>query len=428
MRILFLTNFYPPHALGGQGHSCRQMVDSLRQRGHETAVLTSMHGMHNHPVAADGVYRWLYLEMDFTPWRNALLFLQRKGRENHNLLALERLLSQFEPDVVFVWGMWNLSHALPALAEAHCPGKVVYRFAEYWPTLPTQHELYWLAPGRRWYSRFPKWLVRQIALPLLAADDERPPLRFEHVICVSEATRKVLAQAGLPVANARVIHTGLDVRQYTNGSGRHASSDEDKPLKLLYAGRLAPQKGVETAIETVAELVLERGVTGVKLDVAGDGNVDYVARLRALAAAAGVDRHVSFLGRVPAEEMPGRMRQADVLLVPSNWPEPFARVVLEGMICGLVVVATPLGGTSEIVVDGHNGLLFTAGDSRDLAQKVTTLARDPALRNRLAQAGRQTVMEKFTLPVMLDKVESYLHEVADSRQLSAVSRRLKADS
>jgi glycosyltransferase involved in cell wall biosynthesis len=126
--------------------------------------------------------------------------------------------------------------------------------------------------------------------------------------------------------------------------------------------------------------------------------------------------------------MPGRMRQADVLLVPSNWPEPFARVVLEGMICGLVVVATPLGGTSEIVVDGHNGLLFTAGDSRDLAQKVTTLARDPALRNRLAQAGRQTVMEKFTLPVMLDKVESYLHEVADSRQLSAVSRRLKADS
>jgi glycogen synthase len=416
MRILFLTNFYPPHVLGGQEYSCRQIVNGLRQRGHETAVLTSMHGVRNKPVVADGVYRWLYLEMDFTPWRNALLFMHRKGRERHNLHAFKRLLSQFEPDVVFVWGMWNLSHSLPALAESHCPGKVVYRFAEYWPTLPPQHELYWLAPGRRWYSRFPKWLARQVALPLLAADDDRPPLRFEHVICVSEATRRVLGQAGLPVANARVIHTGLDVHKYTNGSRRNDGSDNGKQLKLLYAGRLAPQKGVETAIKAVAELIFERGVPGLTLDVAGDGNGDYVERLRSLATEAGLDRHVSFLGRVPAEEMPRLMHQADVLLVPSRWPEPFARVVLEGMVCGLVVVATPLGGTSEIIVDGENGLLFAAGDSKELAQKVAALHLDPAFRNRLAQAGRHTVEKKFTRPLMLNKVENYLQEiVANSR-------------
>jgi glycosyltransferase involved in cell wall biosynthesis len=88
--------------------------------------------------------------------------------------------------------------------------------------------------------------------------------------------------------------------------------------------------------------------------------------------------------------------------------------VLEGMAAGLVVVATPLGGTSEIVVDGRNGLLFAAGDSKDLAEKIVALAGDPARRGRLAQAGRQTVLEKFTLPVMLNHVESYLQQIVSA--------------
>jgi glycosyltransferase involved in cell wall biosynthesis len=419
MRILFLTNFYPPHALGGQGASCQQMVEGLRRRGHEAVVLTSMHGVDNRPVAADGVYRWLYLEMDFAPWRNALLFFsERRRREKHNTHAFEQLLERFAPDLVFVWGMWNLSHALPALAEARCPRRVVYRFAEYWPTLPSQHELYWLAPGRRWYSRLPKWLVAQVALLLLSLGERRPQLRFEHAICVSEATRQVLSEAGLPMAQARVIHTGLDVQPYVNGRRRGVLATGEAPvagtqlLRLLYAGRLAPQKGVETAITAVAELVHAQQL--VQLLVAGDGNGDYVAQLRSLAGQKGLDEHVTFLGRVPAAEMPRLMHEADVLLVPSQWPEPFARVVLEGMACGLVVVATPLGGTSEIVVDGRNGLLFAAGDSKELAQKIVALAGDPAWRNRLAQAGRQTILEKFTLPVMLNNVESYLQQIVSA--------------
>jgi glycosyltransferase involved in cell wall biosynthesis len=370
-----------------------------------------MHGVGNQAVVENGIYRWLYLEMDFTPWRNALLFFrERKRRESHNLDTFRRLLSQFAPDVVFIWGMWNLSHALPALAEAECPGRVVYRFAEYWPTLPSQYKLYWLAPGRRWYSRAPKWLVRQIAL-MLIGDDRRPALEFQHAICVSAATRQVLVDAGIPVANARIIHTGLDVEKYTNGKRPHRREESSEALRLLYAGRLTPQKGVETALEAMAELVVKRGMQRFRLTVAGDGEADYVAQLQGRTRQLGLDKHVSFLGRVPSDEMPQLMYASDVLLLPSTWPEPLARVVLEGMICGLVVVATPAGGTSEVVVDGWNGQLFAAGDSQALAEKLLTLAADEALRSRLARAGQQTVRERFTLPVMLDQVEGYLQTV-----------------
>jgi len=110
--------------------------------------------------------------------------------------------------------------------------------------------------------------------------------------------------------------------------------------------------------------------------------------------------------------MPGLLRNFDVLLVTSTWAEPFARVVLEGMISGLVVVATSTGGTTEIVLDNENGLLFTPGDPEDLAQKIIRLMNDPELRKRLALAGKQTIKENFTITKMMDEVEGFLQEVA----------------
>jgi glycosyltransferase involved in cell wall biosynthesis len=199
---------------------------------------------------------------------------------------------------------------------------------------------------------------------------------------------------------------------YLNGDSREEQAAGDQGLRLLYAGRLTAEKGIETALEAMAELVFRRGMAGVRLDIAGDGNVDYTAQLKARTAQLGLENQVTFLGRVPAESMPGLMRRADVLVAPSNWPEPLARVILEGMACGTAVVATPLGGTPEIVTDGQNGLLFPALDSQALAEKLAMLAADEGLRRRLAEAGQQTVKERFTLQEMLNQVEGYLEEVA----------------
>jgi glycosyltransferase involved in cell wall biosynthesis len=81
------------------------------------------------------------------------------------------------------------------------------------------------------------------------------------------------------------------------------------------------------------------------------------------------------------------------------------------MISSLVVVATQTGGTVEVLRDGENGLLFAAGDAEDLAQKIAGLATDPKLRRRLALAGHQTVVERFTKTKMMDEIESYLQEI-----------------
>jgi glycosyltransferase involved in cell wall biosynthesis len=412
MRILFLTNFYLVHGSGGEEQSCQQVVEGLKQRGHSTLVLTSMHGSNNLPVEVDGIYRSLYLEMDLVPLRNSITFFtKRKIREKHNLQVFERVLQQFDPDIIFIWGMWNLPYSLPAFAEAKYPDKVVYRFATYWPTLPSQHEFYWRAPGRKWYSRIPKRIVGHFALAMLAKEAQHYPLTFKHAICVSAATRKILVTAGIPVSHARIIYTGLDVNRYLNGE-QHARVRDDRRLNLLCGGRLTSDKGIDTAVEAMTKLVHERGKVDIRLSLAGSGSQEYESHLRSLVNRAELNDYVSFLGWVPAEEIPELLRKFDVLLLPSIWPEPFSRMLMEGMVSGLVVVATPTGGTPEIVLDGENGLLFTPGNAEDLAQKIARLADDPETRRRLAQAGKQTILERFTMTQMVDDIESFLQGVA----------------
>jgi len=371
-----------------------------------------MHGTNNLPVQGDGIYRSLYLEMDLVPWRHSITFFtKRKAREKHNLQVFARVLERFDPNIIFIWGMWNLHRSLPVLAEARYAEKVVYRFATYWPTLPSQHELYWRAPGRNWYSGILKRVLGHFALAMLDTEVQQYPLNFKHAVCVSAATRNILVEAGIPISNARVIYTGLDINRYLNGE-RFQRRQDERSLNLLYAGRLASDKGISTAIEAMAKLVFGQGRRDIKLSLAGSGSPEYENHLRLLVNQAGLTDYVSFLGWVSPEEMPKLLQNFDVLLVPSIWAEPFARVVVEGMISGLVVMATPTGGTTEILSDGENGVLFAAGDAEDLSQKIVCVAADPELRRRLIRAGRQAVLERFTKTKMMDEIESYLQEVA----------------
>ena len=411
MRVLFLTNFYMDGS-GGEEQSCQQVVEGLQQRGHTTLVLTSMHSSNNLPVEVDGVCRSLYLEMDLVPLRHSLTFFtQRTAREKHNLQVFAQVLQQFDPDIIFIWGMWNLPRSLPALAENRYPHKVVYRFASYWPTLPSQHEFYWRALGRSWYTRLPKQVLGSVALAMLKNETQNTPLMFRHAICVSAATRNGLVQAGIPVSNARIIYTGLEVDRYLIGD-QHQQRKDDRSLKLLYAGRLAADKGIETAIEAMEKLVHGQGKRDIRLSLAGSGSPDYENHLRQLVDGTGLTEHVTFLGWVLPAEMPRLLSKFDALVLPSIWPEPFSRAILEGMISGLVVLATPTGGTPEMIADGENGMLFMPNDPEDLARKIAHLVEYPELQSQIGSAAKHTVLESFTMPRMMDEMESYLKEIA----------------
>jgi glycogen synthase len=212
---------------------------------------------------------------------------------------------------------------------------------------------------------------------------------------------------------AEVIYPGIDLCQFANDRLK-ADTRAATGLSLLYAGSLVPHKGVHTAVEALAHLLQQDPDLKLNLTIVGSGHVSYEAHLHTLVADNRLEDYVHFVRQIPRAEMPGLMRQFDVLLFPSIWEEPFSRVVLEAMAMGLVVVGTMRGGTKEILQHGQNGLSFEAEDCYGLAAAIKKLYDDPKLHASLAKQGQAMVKERFDLQRMVDQIEAFLLQVVSA--------------
>lgn len=409
MRLLFLSNFYPPASRGGYEQWCGEVALGLRDRGHDVLVLTSTHGRGSLPAPDPAwVRRDLHLEMDFASLRNALRFFTScKRRERENLTTLRQTVKQHKPDAILLWGMWNFPRSLPALAEELLPGRVACYVGDYWLTLPSQFENYWNAPARNPLTGLPKLLLRPFARRILAREP-RPALKVEHALFPSVFMREELKRKGVSPKNAKIIYGAIDTQPYL---GQRAER-QGGGVSLLYAGRITHEKGVHTAVEAMAQLVHDHDLTDLKLTIVGDGDPDYVTRLHQLIEEKNLASFVHFLPAQPKEALPTLYRQADILLFTSIWAEPFGRVIVEAMASGVVVAGTAVGGAAEILVDGENALTFTPDDPASLASQLKRLIDSPALRERLAQSARQTAADKFDLRRMATEIESYLQGIS----------------
>jgi glycosyltransferase involved in cell wall biosynthesis len=407
MRILFLSNFYPPARPGGYQQLCQEAAEHLKARGHSIGILTSCHEVEKALAGEQDIYRVLHLEGDLNYYQPLPFFTNWKKRYEANLVNCRQVIEQFEPDLVFVWGMWAMSHAIASLAEQMLPGRVVYYLADYWPAATDMHTAYWRKPARRGLTRLPKHILGTLAEARLARASW-PELQFKHVICVSKALRDNLVKAGVPVEHARVIYNGIDVAQF---SGRLEQTRVYDPLRLLYAGQIVSHKGVHTAIEAISLLSDSLSAAQISLTIIGSGHPHYEAFLRELVASKNLQQYVFFQGARSRDQMPGVLEQFDALVFPSIYEEPLARMTQEAMLSGLVVVGTTTGGTKELLVQDENGLTFAPEDATGLARQLARLAGDPELCRRLAKAGRQTVLTRFTLERMVAEIEEYLQDV-----------------
>jgi len=416
MRILFISNFYPPARSYGYTQWCYEVAETLKTRGHAVAILTSRYRSDSAPAEEKGIYRLLHLQTrDLDHYRPFGFFLDHHRQERENRAFLDRVIEEFRPDIIFVWGMWNLSRSVPAHVEERDSPPVVYYVSDLWPAMPDTHATYWNLPTRHRLTRWLKAPLRRLALAMLIREGWPYHLRFENAICVSRYIRETLTGAELPFSNAAIIHGGTDVERFLKASRNPQQERKDGCLELLYAGQLAEHKGVHTAVEAMARLVHDHPQASVRLTLVGSGHPHYVSHLRAQVQDAGLQERVIFFGPVPREQMPYVLSQYDVLIFPSTGPEALPRMVQEGMAAGLVVIGTTTGGTGEILVDGVNGLVFDAGDAAGLAAQIAKLAAEPKLRQNLAETGRQIIIEQFTLERMVDQIETYLQEVLTER-------------
>lgn len=417
MRILIVSNYYPPFEIGGWGQLTYDVTQLLRARGHTTHVLASSYRQDELVQPESGVSRDLHLESPDHVHYRPIYTWQHRRHEAENRQTIERLAASFAPDIVYVNGMWNLPHNVAHTLERLCPGRVIYYMASYWPAEMDAHTAYWTDPTANPWLRWPKKAVGQFVRRFWLTVAPRNQLDFRLVLCVSDYMRRnIVAQAGIPEGQTRVVYNGIDPQAFPMRSLNTMSPE----TRLLYAGRLSPDKGVHIIVQALAHLKQKQPDAPICLSIVGAGSPEYEAHLQQLVAQENVVDWVQFKPRVPREEMAHVLAAHDVLIFSSIWPEPLARMVQEAMACGLIVIGTTTGGTPEILHDGHNGLTYPAEDAAALAQKIEEIANDAELRRRLAVAARQTVEKQFTMDRMIDELEMYFEQIVSETAVPAV--------
>ena len=402
MRILIVSNFYPPHFVGGYELGCLDVAEELKARGHQVCVLTSTYGV-GKPQRDGSVYRWL--ETDFGSENSAgargLIKLLRK--ESTNRRAFKRLCAAFMPDLIYAWNMTHISVSVIFLAQK-MGLPVCYYVSDHW--LSQWESDSWYAQARREHRRLLSRLAWQpIKLYLRASGlSQGFDLDLSHVQFTSRYLKQAAIEAGKPVSEGEVIHWGIDTDKFAYNEATR------KPCRLLYVGQIASHKGVHTAVEALKIITEQPCYKSTTLTIVG--GPDYGGHIHSMVSSLGLESNVSFTGLIPREELPGVYRRHDLFVFPSVWEEPFSIALLEALASGLAVVATRTGGSPEILESDVNALTFIKEDAGDCAAQILRFFNDPELFDRVRQNGRRTVERHFKFAAMVDRIERSLKGLA----------------
>ncbi|RLF06421.1 MAG: hypothetical protein DRK00_01640 [Thermoprotei archaeon] len=225
------------------------------------------------------------------------------------------------------------------------------------------------------------------------------------LVCSEWMKREVAAAFSLPEDKLLVLPNGINVEEL----------DKHRPLEgersryalpwekiVFFAGRHVYEKGVDVLLEA-ARIILSRR-RDVKFVIAGDGPMRL--HLMWLASRYGLGDKVFFTGRLRDDELYRAYKLADIVVIPSRY-EPFGIVALEAMASGKPVVASNVGGLSEVVVNGETGLLVPPEDPEALARAIEELLENPRLAEEMGVRGRRRVEELYRW----DKIVRFLEKI-----------------
>ena len=231
----------------------------------------------------------------------------------------------------------------------------------------------------------------------------------DSVLVNADAVRQWLISQGIKDQKIEVIHNGIDVSRFEQIRGSNAVRQElgipdNAPIVAMFS-RLNRMKGVEYFLEAAA--AISAAIPEARFLIVGDtrqADRAYAEELQARAIELGLRDKLIFTGfRL---DVPRLLSQASVSVLPSL-SEGLSNSLLESMAAGVPVIATRVGGNPEIVKDGVTGMLVPPQDAAALAAGMRTLLENPQLACRFGEAGRQRILDHFSLERMVEKTEQH---------------------
>lgn len=232
-------------------------------------------------------------------------------------------------------------------------------------------------------------------------------LPFTFLIAGSRFYADQGTRLGCPAEKLKIVYHGIDVEKFGSGDGtveRAALVSDGEPLVVL-PGRFTPRKGLLDFVEAMA-IVRER-VPRVRACLAGavsSTSPEYLQSVRARISDLHLDETVVIAdGVYGVDTMPNLFAAADLVVQPS-YAEGLGLAVIEAMVAGTPVVVTDIPGLDELVADGVNGRVVSAGDAMSLAGGIISALVEPAETARMASAAKATAATRFNRDRMLDEI------------------------
>ena len=370
-----------------------ELLQRLRAAGHDVEVFTSAYkGAGDHVFAGIPVHRFRYFPRrwenltheETAPDRMKRSFLYRLMPLPFvlaGMIAIWRLCRRRPYDVIHVH--WPLPLALFGWAAQRArPTPLVTTFYGV--------ELRWVKSSLRFLKRFIAWSAG----------------RSDRVVAISSYTAAELRE---------LTDVPVEVIPYTAAlppAAGSPSARRDGPRTVLFVGRLVERKGVAHLIEALTRL---RSPSPVRLVIVGDGAER--PRLEALAQRLGVTDRVVFRGKISDVELQRAYQAADVFVLPSTLDargdtEGLGVVLLEAMNYAVPVIASRVGGITDIVADGESGILVPPGDTVALAAAIDRMLADPDLARRYGAAGRTRLTRDFSWDAITRRWDAVYRSVA----------------
>lgn len=419
MKILFVSNLYPPNVFGGYERLCFEVASAFQAKGHSVSVLTSSYGEYSGQDYGHVVRRDLFLFATegniYQPFDCPAS--ERANREAENRQRFQSVVAEVEPDIIFVWNLYFFSTDL-LIAIEESKVRKCYLLTDNWliaqinPNFIGSYfseKVLGASVGRN--STLD--LLKNVYRSFIAKFHHKPHLMSGRAIFPSLFMRQLYRDAGFDFRGGEAIcYHGV---KFLRAAGAQRSSRLEfrvqGEVRLLFAGRVVKIKGVHTALESIRLVRKQLGENfRVILTIVGDvQDQPYLNELNNIIARDNIKNSVLFQEPVAEDKLFDLFQKHDIYLFPSLY-EPFSLTLVIALEAGIPTIASAVGGNVEIVEDGNNGLTFRAGDPADLANKIYLLTSSGIFREQLSLTAAGYAAD-FTFDNMISKIERELQEM-----------------
>ena len=349
MKIAILVPLFPPKWLAGTEIATYNIAKHLAKRGHEVHVITSL----DKGLPKEGIEQGFHIHRIGYPRVQSLGFIVFH-------LKFLFLIKRIKPDILHSQSVAIGWHAFIAKKVLHKP------------------YLVWV----RGYSEYLSWRFRKLI--------SKPALKnADAVIALTEDMKREIQK--FCDRGALVIPNGIDLERFEGlprGNIRRQLKITNGQKIIIFVGTLYSIKGVKYLIQAMK--LIKNGNRNARLMLVGNGKERQ--SLEELTKELDLEEDVTFVGKVPNEEVPQYMIASDVFVLPSL-SEGFPNVILEAMACGLPIVVTKVRGLPEIIEEGKNGFLVEPRSPEQIAEKVLQLLEDDDLRERISRNNKEKVKQ-----------------------------------